>query len=285
MKLGFIGLGIMGTPMSKNIKLKGSDVELTVYSRSTQSKDELEHIGAKFARSSKELVQNSEIVFTMVPTGQDVANLYEEFMSEIRPDQILVDMSTIEPSVSIDLAKKVQAAGALMLDAPVVKSKAAAIEGTLGIYVGGDEAAYLKVKPLLECMGSSIIYMGQNGAGLVMKICHNMLVGEIQNGVNEMITLAQKFGIAVPIFREAINAGGGSNFYLNNKAENIAGENFPTAFSVRNMHKDVHIAQELSKSVGLVLPGAENVVEVYERAMEQGLGDSDFSASFLAVKR
>ena len=292
MNIGFIGLGIMGAPMSKNI-LNGSaknnrDTQLTVYNRSPGAYAELESLGAKIAESAAEVARNSEYIFTMLPTGQDVAKIYDELLAqpnemqqEAQPNKIFVDMSTIEPDVSRRLAQKVAAAGSVMLDAPVVKSQAAAIAGRLGIYVGGERWAFEKVRPILEYIGNEIFYLGGNGAGLVMKICHNMLVGQIQNGVNEMLCLAQKFGIPVSVFAQAVQAGGADNAYLRNKSESIEAGDFTTAFSVRNMNKDVHIAQQLAQSQGLVLPGAENVVRVYEKAMRQNLGDLDFSASFL----
>ena len=285
MNIGFIGLGIMGAPMSKNIVTKGSDVRLTVYNRSPGAYAQLQSAGAEIAKSATELAQNSEYIFTMLPTGQDVANIYEELLAKEQPNKIFVDMSTIEPDVSRRLAQKVAASGSVMLDAPVVKSKAAAMEGSLGIYVGGERWAFEKINPILEYMGQKIFYLGDNGAGLAMKICHNMLVGQIQNGVNEMLCLAQKFGIPVSVFAQAAQAGGASNAYLQNKSASIEAGDFATAFSVRNMNKDVHIAQQLAKEQGLVLPGAENVVQVYEKAMEQNLGDLDFSASFLTLEK
>lgn len=285
MDIGFIGLGLMGAPMSKNI-IRGSaknnrDAQLTVYNRSPGAYAELEGLGAKIAKSAGEVGRNSEYIFTMLPTGQDVSSIYEKLLAQAQPNKIFVDMSTIEPDVSRHLAQKVAAAGSTMLDAPVVKSRAAAVSGNLGIYVGGERWAFEKVRPILQYMGKEIFYLGDGGAGLVMKICHNMLVGQIQNGVNEMLSLAQKFGIPISVFAQAAGAGGASNAYLQNKHASIEANDFTTAFSVRNMNKDVHIAQQLARSQGLMLPGAENVVRVYEKAMQQNLGDLDFSASFL----
>ncbi len=283
MRLGFIGLGIMGIPMSINLKKKNPDLEMFAYNRSKKNYDELERLGVELTTTASDVVGNADIIFTMVPTGNDVQQLYKEVHSEICTGKIFVDMSTIEPYVSQEMASMVKQSGGQMLDAPVVKSHAAAVDGTLGIYVGGETHIYQKILPFLKCMGSNVIYLGKNGAGLVMKICHNMLVGEIQNGVNEMLTLAQKFGIRPSIFQKAISCGGGSNFYLDTKIKNIEKMHFPTAFSIQNMHKDVHIAQELMQNSGLQLPGVENVVCVYDQAMNSGLGQEDFSASYKVV--
>ena len=172
-----------------------------------------------------------------------------------------------------------------MLDAPVVKSKAAAEKGELGIYVGGDYGTYEEVKDILRCMGKNIIYMGENGQGLVMKICHNILVGMIQNGVNEVLTLAEKLGIDYEKFVTAISYGGGQNFYLDSKWETIKRRDFKPAFSVQNMNKDVNLACDLQENCGLDLPGFEHIKEIYSKAMEKGFGNEDFSASFKVVKK
>ncbi len=283
MKLGFIGLGIMGSPMSQNLLKKNPSTPLYVYNRSRKNIDILASAGAHPAETAEEVVHESDITFTMVPTSQDVQGLYQDILPKIAKGKIMVDMSTIEPDISRNIAQSVCAAGGAMLDAPVVRSKAAAIDGTLGIYVGGDKTIYEQVRPLLDCMGSNIFYLGDNGAGLVMKICHNMLVGQIQNGVHEMITLAQRFGISVPVFKEAINSGGGANFYLNGKADNIENMNFDTAFSVQNMYKDVHIAQKMVAEAGLNLSGVDMICQIYEQAMKEGLANKDFSATFLTV--
>ena len=126
--------------------------------------------------------------------------------------------------------------------------------------------------------------MGGNGKGLVMKICHNALVSQIQNGVNETIALAEKNGIGVSAYAEAISYGGGQNFYLDGKKTPIEKEDYTTAFSVENMAKDVHICMELAKECGLKMPGEENACRVYDKALELGYGKEDFCATIKVVK-
>ncbi|MGL5042009.1 MAG: NAD(P)-dependent oxidoreductase [Culicoidibacterales bacterium] len=133
-------------------------------------------------------------------------------------------------------------------------------------------------------MGSSIEYLGANGKGSVMKICHNMLVGQIQNGVNEMMTLAAKFDINWEQFQGAIAIGGAKNFYLETKAEAIGTHNFETAFSVENMYKDVTIARNLIAKLDLDLPATAIVMDVYNQAMASGFGSEDFSASIKVIE-
>ena len=193
-------------------------------------------------------------------------------------------MSTIDPDVSVEISRKVKSTGAAFLDAPVVKSRPAAEAGKLGIYVGGTEEDYERVRPVLSYMGENIIRMGDNGKGLVMKICHNALVSQIQNGVNETSSLAERNGIDILTFAKAISYGGGQNFYLDSKKDVISRNDFTTAFSVANMHKDVHICLDLAKQCELAMPGEENAARVYDDAMEAGYGNEDFSATVKVVR-
>ncbi len=286
MIIGFIGLGTMGTPMALNLVKKREADTIIVYGRRPEVVETLVEAGAKSASSVGELGQKADVIITMVPTSKDVKAVYSELLPILTAGKITIDMSTIEPSASIDLSKQVESKGAIMLDCPVVKSQPAAVDGTLGIYVGGDKAVFEEqIKDILLCMGNNVIHLGDNGAGLVMKVCHNMLVGEIQNGVNEMITLAHHKGIKTDQFVEAISYGGAGNFYLNAKWSNIDKNDYPAAFSLQNMHKDVHLAQQMAKEASLELPTISRVVEVYDEALEKGFGPEDFSASFKVVAK
>lgn len=282
MKLGFIGLGIMGESMAANL-VKKSNTEVYVFDFVEEKVQQLAAEGAVAAKSGKEVAENADIVFTSVPKAIHVKAVHEEIYPVVREGQIFVDMSTIAPKDSIALGEELTKRGAYFLDSPVVKSKQAAIDGTLGIYVGGPEAQYEIIKPYLEMIGSAVVYMGDNGKGLVMKICHNMLVGEIQNGVNEMMVLANKNGIGWEDFQAAIGIGGGKNFYLDTKAKAIGTGDFTTAFSIENMYKDVNIAEDMVAELGLTLPGAKLVQEVYQKAMDSDYGSEDFSATFKVV--
>ena len=193
-------------------------------------------------------------------------------------------MSTIDPSVSVEISEMVKKTGARFIDAPVVKSKPAAIEGTLGIYVGGDEKTYEDMLPILKYMGCNVIRMGGNGKGLVMKICHNALVSQIQNGVNETITLAKENGITIPAFAEAVSYGGASNWYLDGQAAKLEAEDYTTAFSIENMAKDVNICVNLAKECGVKMPGEENALNVYQTALDRGMAKEDFRATIKVVR-
>ena len=267
MRVGFVGLGTMGLPMATNVakkySLKGYDVV---------------PVDAPFplASSIEELVKESDVIVSMVPKNEHVKAVYAELLPHIRKGQFFIEMSTA-------LAIEVEARGAEMCDCPVVKSKPAAIAGTLGIYVGGKKETFEAIKPILSCMGSNIIYMGGHGQGLVMKILHNSLVGQIQNGVNEVLGVAKKLNLNLEDVVTAISYGGGQNFYLDGKAQNIIRGEYPTAFSVENMAKDAGLALDLLEEHGLDYPGFKNTNRVYQKAMAEGKGKQDFSATFEVV--
>lgn len=282
MRVGFIGLGIMGESMSENIVKKHSD-KVYVFDYVKEKVDLLVSKGAVGCSSSIEVAENSDVIITMVPKSEHSMSVYKEILNNLNESKICIDMSTIDPSVSVQISEMVMEKGAKFIDSPVVKSKPAAISGTLGIYVGGDIETFDKVKPILSYMGENIKLMGGNGKGLVMKICHNALVSQIQNGVNETISLAKKYGIEVEDFTEAVSYGGGQNFYLDGKSKVIANEDYTTAFSIENMAKDVNICIKLAKECGLRMPGEENVKEVYNKALENGYGKEDFCATIKVV--
>ena len=283
MKIGFIGLGIMGESMCENIVKKHNDT-VYVFDFVEEKVKKLEAVGAVGCGSSKEVAEHANVIISMVPKSEHSRSVYGEILPVLNGEKTCIDMSTIDPSVSVEISQMVKATGAQFIDAPVVKSKPAAIEGTLGIYVGGEEAVYEAMRPILLYMGEHVIRMGENGKGLVMKICHNALVSQIQNGVNETVTLAAANGIDIRTFAEAISYGGGQNFYLDSKKEPIAKEDYTTAFSIENEYKDVNICMDLAKECGVSMPGEENALRVYQKAMDAGLGKEDFCATIKVVR-
>lgn len=283
MKIGFIGLGIMGESMCENIVKKHDDT-VYVFDFVEEKVKKLEAVGAVGCGSSKEVAEHANVIISMVPKSEHSRSVYGEILPVLNGEKTCIDMSTIDPSVSVEISQMVKATGAQFIDAPVVKSKPAAIAGTLGIYVGGEEAVYEAMRPILLYMGEHVIRMGENGKGLVMKICHNALVSQIQNGVNETVTLAAANGIDIRTFAEAISYGGGQNFYLDSKKEPIAKEDYTTAFSIENEYKDVNICMDLAKECGVSMPGEENALRVYQKAMDAGLGKEDFCATIKVVR-
>lgn len=283
MKIGFIGLGIMGESMSENIVKKHDDT-VYVFDFVKEKVDLLAGKGAVACESSKELAEKSDVIISMGPKSEHSRSVYESIVDVLNSSKTCIDMSTIDPSVSVEIAEMVKKTGAGFIDAPVVKSKPAAEAGKLGIYVGGDKETYEAMRPILLYMGENVKHMGENGKGLVMKICHNALVSQIQNGVNETISLAGKNGISVMDYAEAISYGGGQNFYLDSKKTAIGKEDYTTAFSVENMAKDVNICMNLAEECGLSMPGEQAAAQVYEKALEQGYGKEDFCATIKVVR-
>ncbi len=283
MKIGFVGLGIMGESMCENIVKKSGD-EVYVFDFVEAQVEKLVAVGAIACKSSREVAEKVDVFISMVPKSEHSRSVYEEVAQVSHAGQTCIDMSTIDPSVSVEISKMIKATGAEFIDAPVVKSKPAAIAGKLGIYVGGSDSAYEAMKPILLYMGENVIHMGDNGKGLVMKICHNALVAQIQNGVNETSTLAAANGIDILTFAEAISYGGGQNFYLDSKKEVISNNDFTTAFSIENEHKDLGICMKLAEESGVKMPGQENTKKVYDLAMEAGYNKEDFSATVKVVR-
>ncbi len=283
MKIGFIGLGIMGESMCENI-VKKHDDDVYAFDFVKEKVDLLASKGAIPCADSVELAKNSDVIISMVPKSEHSRSVYQAILDVLDDTKLCIDMSTIDPSVSVEISEMVKKTGAHFIDAPVVKSKPAAIAGTLGIYVGGPEEDFEKALPILSYMGENVIRMGDNGKGLVMKICHNALVSQIQNGVNETITLAKANGIDIPTYAKAISYGGGQNFYLDGQAAKLDAEDYSTAFSIENMSKDVNICVNLAKECGVSMPGEENAKRVYDKALENGMAKEDFRATIKVVR-
>ena len=253
MKLGFIGIGTMGFPMSQNL-LKKSGCSLMAYDLNRAAVEALASQGAQPAEDACQVADCCDVVFTMLPRDEHVRGVYQQLQEHIRPGQIYVDMSTISPAASCEVAELVRSRGADLADAPVVKSQPAAVSGTLGIYVG---------------------------AGLVMKLCHNLLVAQVQNGVNEVLHLAQAAcGIDVETFAKAASYGGAQTFYLDSKAVTLQKGDFTPAFAAEYMHKDLTLAQGLCQQAGLSLEGAELAMSRYDKVLEKGWGKEDFSCTY-----
>ncbi len=274
MRIAFIGLGIMGMPMATNVAKQYPLIGYDVIKKDT---------AFPFASSYKECVDFADVIISMVPKNEHMLSLFSELKPHFRKGQIWIDMSTISPATNQKVAKELEGTGVEILDCPVVKSQPAAVKGELGIYVGGKKEVYEKVKPILSCMGKNIIYMGSHGAGLQMKILHNGLVGEIQNGVNEILGLAKALGLNQEEVVTALGYGGAQCFYLDTKAKNIISNTYPTAFSVENMNKDVHFAREMANDAEKECPTLTRIVSIYEEAMKAGLAKEDFSASYKIV--
>lgn len=276
MKIAFIGLGIMGMPMATNISVKHDLIGYDIFKKETPF---------KFASGYRECGEFADVIISMVPNNKNFTDLVESLYPYLREGQIWIDMSTISPETNLSMVDKLEKKGVVLCDAPVVKSQPAAVKGELGIYFGGRRDVFDIVLPILNCMGKNIIYMGPNSCGLQMKILHNALVGEIQNGVNEILGMASKSGLDLNDVVTALGYGGAQAFYLDTKSKNIINRDYPTAFSVENMNKDIHFAVQMADSLDADVPSLRNVCKVYEKAMEEGYQKKDFSSSYEIVNK
>lgn len=283
MKIGFIGLGIMGESMCENIVKKHND---TVYCNDHKQSqiDKLASFGAVGCATNTEVAEKADIIITMIPTSAHVKEAYTEMLPYLKEGKICIDMSTIEPDKSVEVANMVKAKGAQFADCPVVRSKADAIAGTLGVLAGCEKEVFDIIEPILGYMGSKVIYMGENGKGLAAKICHNTLVAQIQNGVNETLLLAQKLGISIDNFADAVAAGGAQNFYMNAQRDKLKNEDWTTAFSLENMCKDITICSRISEEMEFDMPGMRAAKAAIDKAMERGWGKEDFRQTYRIVR-
>ncbi len=273
----------MGESMCENIVRKHNDTVYCNDHKDSQIK-KLEAIGAVGCATNEEVAEKSDVIITMIPTSTHVRKAYEAMLPYLSEGKICIDMSTIEPDASVEIAEMVKSVGADFADCPVVRSKADAISGTLGVLAGCDKETFDKIRFILEYMGSKVIYMGENGMGLAAKICHNTLVAQIQNGVNETLILAQRLGISIDNFADAVNAGGAQNFYLNVQREKLKNEDWTTAFSLENVCKDINICAQISKKLGFSMPGMEAAKNSIENGMKRGWGKEDFRKTYLVIK-
>jgi len=283
MKIGFIGLGIMGESMCENIVKKHDDTVYCNDHKDSQIK-KLESMGCVGCYSNLEIAEKSDVIITMIPTGEDVKQAYREMLPALKAGKICIDMSTIEPWVSVEVSREVKKTGAQFADCPVVRSKADAIKGTLGVLAGCEEKLFPVIEPILYYMGCKVIYMGENGKGLSAKICHNTLVAEIQNGVNETLILAEKLGISIDNFAEAVAAGGAQNAYMAVQREKLKNEDWTTAFSMENMYKDVSICSKIAEDENFYMPGMKAAKDALSKGVENGWAKDDFRKTYLIVK-
>lgn len=278
-KIGFIGLGVMGLPMSKNLLEAG--YPLVVHDINRQAVEEAVGKGAGKATSSKEVARRSDIVITMLPDSPDVEAVVDGpdgVFEGISAGKIIVDMSTISPVTSQKLAKKAAEMGVMMLDAPVSGGQAGAIAGSLSIMVGGDEATFNKVLPILEVMGKTIVLMGDEGAGQVTKACNQIVVAETIWAVGEALVLATKAGVDPAKVRQVLMGGYCQSRIMELHGQKMLDRNFAAGFRIRLHHKDLGIALSAGKEYGVPLLVASTLHEIMGAMKLTERGELDHSA-------
>jgi 2-hydroxy-3-oxopropionate reductase len=279
--LGFIGLGLMGKPMAKNLLAKG--YSLVVHSRSRGPVDELVAAGAKAADTPAEVARQARTVLTMVPDSPDVVKVLEGpngVFSALQADSLLIDNSTIAPAVAQRLAARAAELGSTMLDAPVSGGEIGAINASLSIMVGGEVAAFERARPVLEAMGNAerIIHIGPSGSGQVCKVCNQMVIGGTLAAVSEAFGLARKAGVDASRVRAALLGGFASSRVLEVHGERILKSNYVPGFRARLFAKDLKIAADTLTEHQVPAPVAAAVQQLVTALLASGRGDDDYSS-------
>lgn len=277
MRVGFIGLGIMGLPMTKNILKAGFAV--TVYNRTRSKCDEVAKLGAKVANSPKEVAEQSDVIITMVSDTPDVQEVIlgeNGVIHGVRPGSIVVDMSTISPSATREIAKELEKKGVMMLDAPVSGGEKGAIEGTLTIMVGGPEEALERVMPVFNAVGKNVTHMGPSGAGQMTKLCNQVGCALTILSFAEAFTLAAAAGLDLDKVFKAISGGAAGSWSMTNYGPKVLAGDFSPGFMVKLHLKDLRLVMNAARELHVALPGtavAQQLLSVAEREQDGRLGN------------
>lgn len=284
LNIGFIGPGIMGRPMALNLLKHGYSV--SAYARKPDALRALVEAGATACNTPAEAATRVDIVITMVSDTPDVEQVLFGENGVIHGAMrgcIVVDMSTISPVATRSFAKRLESFGIEMLDAPVSGGEIGAINGSLSIMAGGKQEIFDKIRPVLECLGQSIILIGENGAGQVAKACNQIVAGITIEAVAEAISFAQRNGVDAAKVRTALLGGFAGSKILEVHGQRMLDLDFKPGFKVALHHKDMRIVMETARQLGLSLPAAELVTQHLNTLMEHGDAELDSSAIYTVV--
>jgi len=277
--LGFIGLGVMGEPICRNL-VKKSGRRVIAFDLSPEPLARLQGEGAEVAASISDLIRQSDLLFLCLPSAKHVRAVFEGdgILKNIRGGQVVVDLGTSSVSQTRDFAKQIAAKGAAWLDAPIARTRQAAQDGTLSVMVGGPRALYDAVEPLIRCFATDVTHCGDVGAGQVTKILNNMVLFETVNALSEAVAVAKSAGVDPNLLLETLSKGSADSFALRNHGlKAIVPGIFPErAFSTEYALKDLSYALELAGDGGLKLRGAELVGTILQEAIDAGSGDNYF---------
>lgn len=278
-RIGFIGLGIMGKPMTRNLLKAGYTV--TVYNRSPEPIAELVTEGAIAATSPQNLAEQVDVVITCVPDSPDVEAIVlgdRGVIHGVRSGMLYIDMSTIAAATSRKLYTALQAKGVSALDAPVSGGDIGAQQGTLSIMVGGEQTAFDRALPILQVLGKNIVRIGDAGAGQVTKACNQIVVALTVQAVAEAFTLAQKSGVDPAKVREALLGGFAQSRVLEVHGQKMLDRNFNPGFKLDLFRKDMNLVLQTARDLNLPLPGSHAIAPLMDALLAQGKGDLDFIA-------
>jgi 2-hydroxy-3-oxopropionate reductase len=286
MKAGFVGLGIMGRPQALNVMKAGH--AMAVWARRKESMQPLADAGATACASPSEAAALAEIVFVMVSDTPDVEQVIfgpKGIIEGARSGAVVVDMSTISPVATRDMAKRLADKGIEMLDAPVSGGEVGAINGTLSIMVGGKPEVFARVKPLFECMGRNIVHIGANGAGQVAKACNQIVAAVTLEAVSEGLTLARRNGVDPAKVRDALMGGFAYSKVLEVHGRRILERDFKPGFKAKLHRKDLKIVTDTAAHLGLTLPQASLIASHLNALVGLGCGDEDSAAVVKIIER
>ena len=284
-KIGFIGLGIMGRPMSKHLLKAG--YELVVHDVNREAVADVVAAGAVEARTSVEVAQNSSVIVTMLPDSPDVESVAlgpDGIIEGVSKGDIYVDMSTIAPSVAVSVGEAMAEKGVKCLDGPVSGGDVGAVNATLSIMVGGDEKTFETVRPIFEVMGKNIVLCGPLGSGQIVKAANQVLVAVTIAGVSEALTLGAKAGVDPLKIVQVLSGGLARCGILENRGERMVRGDFDPGFRIRLHYKDLNIIMKTGNDYGVPLPVTSVVHELFNTAVVKGRSELDHSGLLTVVE-
>ncbi|GIW83069.1 MAG: 3-hydroxyisobutyrate dehydrogenase [Gemmatales bacterium] len=285
-RVGWIGTGVMGRWMCQHLIDKG--YQATVYNRSKEKTKPLADAGAKVVDSPKQVAENADVVFAIVGFPKDVREVFlgdNGALAGGRPGMVFVDMTTSEPSLAKEIYDACKAKGIASIDAPVSGGDVGAKEARLSIMIGGDADAVEAVRPLFECMGKTIVHQGPAGAGQHTKMVNQILIATNMIGVCEALLYGYKAGLDAKTVLQSVGGGAAASWSLNNLGPRIIDRNFEPGFFVEHFIKDMGIALDEAKRMGLSLPGLALAEQLYLAVQAQGYGRKGTHALMLALEQ
>ncbi|MBU6295059.1 MAG: NAD(P)-dependent oxidoreductase [Planctomycetes bacterium] len=284
-RIGWIGTGVMGRSMCGHLISKG--YKATIYSRTRDKAADLVAKGAEWAASPREVAEKSDVVFSIVGFPADVREVIlgpKGALAGAKPESVIVDMTTSEPSLAREIDAAAKAKGLFSLDAPVSGGDIGARNAALSIMVGGETAVVEAIRPLFECMGKSIIHQGPVGSGQHTKMVNQILIAGNMVGVCEALMYAFKAGLDVEKVLQTVGGGAAGSWSLNNLGPRILKGDYEPGFFVEHFIKDMGIALAEAKAMGLVVPGLALVHQLYLAVQGQGLGRKGTQSLILALE-
>jgi 2-hydroxy-3-oxopropionate reductase len=285
-KIGFIGLGIMGKPMALNLLAAGR--ALTVHSRSAGPVDEVVAAGATRAASAAEVAAASDVTIAMLPDTSDVELVLTGeggVLEGVAAGALVIDMSSIDPAPTREMAEAFARRDVAMLDAPVSGGERGAIDGTLSIMIGGDADAVARAMPIFQVLGKTIVHVGPSGAGQVTKACNQLVVAATIEAVAEALLLAERSGVDPAKVREALLGGFAGSKILEVHGQRMLDRTFDPGFRIRLHRKDARIVEEAADATRTPIPSFAVVAAQLQRALDRGDGELDHSGLYLELER